>query len=101
MNDVTLAILERIEAHLCRIADAASERVKRATSREASTVRARAITDADRPTEAHHLIAKRLGIDIAIEWPKFKAYCQAHNARYVNFDAAFRKWLLNNQKRVV
>lgn len=93
-----VALLERIEQHLSRIADAASLRIKRCASRDGAVERRRLITDADRPTSAHLEIAKRLGIDIAIEWPKFKAYCQAHNARYVDFEAAFRKWLLNNRK---
>lgn len=93
-----IPILQQIEQHLSRIADAASLKVKRAQSAEKTTERKRLIADTDRPTEGHMALAKRIGVDIAMEWPKFKAYCQAHNAKYASFEAAFRKWLLNNRK---
>lgn len=93
-----ITILQRIEQHLSTIAEAASAKVKRAQRTDLTTDRKRLIAETDRPTPAHIDMAKRLGIDIAIEWPKFKSYCQAHNAKYVSFDAAFRKWLLTNRR---
>lgn len=93
-----IAVLEKIEAHLARIADAASLKVKRATATDKTNGRKRAICEDDRPNTQHHELSKRLGVNIAVEWPKFKAYCQSSGKKYADFNAAFRKWIFTSTK---
>ena len=55
----------------------------------------RPISEEDRPTEAHKLLAEQLNINLGAEWGKFKNHCLAHDKRYANFESAFRNWLAN------
>lgn len=99
MDERFMNCLIRIEGHLDTIAKAASLKITRATSSQKTETKKREISDEDRPTEAHKELAKQLGVNIGLEWPRFKNYCKAHAVRYASFDAAFRKWLLSNQPR--
>jgi hypothetical protein len=90
-----LAMLDKIESHLSRIADAADRKVKRISAKEKTNVKMRAITDEDKPTEKHFAYGQKLGVDVGREWGKFATYCKAHGKRYADFDAAFRNWLAN------
>ena len=53
----------------------------------------RAIRDDDKPTPKNIEFARSLQIDVGPAWGRFKNYCLAHDARYANFEAAFRNWL--------
>jgi len=59
----------------------------------------RAIDDTDAPTEKCRNLATKWRLDVGHEWGKFKNYCLAHDARYANFESAFRNWLANAYER--
>jgi len=77
--------IEELEATMARLMTRAPRDKKK-----------RAIQESDCMTEKHRAFAKELGIDPAPQWAKFKNYCLAHDARYANFEAAFRNWLANS-----
>lgn len=51
------------------------------------------------PTAKHAEQAKALGVDLIAEREKFTAWCLAQGQIYVDWDQAFRNWLLNARER--
>ena len=96
MDADAFEVLKKIEQHLAVIAEAAAARIKRSNGRDQTKAKSRSITPEDKPTKEHMELAERLGINMGAEWSKFKNYCLAHDTKYASFEAAFRKWLLNN-----
>jgi len=43
-------------------------------------------------TEERRQVALKCGLDPAWEWNKFRDHARAHDARYANWDAAWRNW---------
>ena len=48
-----------------------------------------------RPTEAHRAKARELGVDLAVEGPKFRDYHLAHDSRHADWSAALHLWIRN------
>lgn len=99
MEERMMNCLNRIEGHLAIIAEAAAAKVKRAESTKRTEAKKRLITPEDKPLDEHIELARKLGVDLYIEWPKFKNYCQANAVRYASFNAALRKWILEAHNR--
>ncbi|MGV8973162.1 MAG: hypothetical protein ACOH10_12645, partial [Rhodoglobus sp.] len=53
------------------------------------------IPDGWAPSEKHREQAKALGIDVDFQAEKFRNWSLSKDARYANWDAAFRNWLTN------
>jgi len=54
--------------------------------------------DGFEPTDQHRELAKSLGINLGVEFPKFVDYCAAHGSRYIDWNAAFRNWIRNSSQ---
>jgi uncharacterized protein YdaU (DUF1376 family) len=64
-------------------------------SRKASAKRRSVLPEDFQPKTKHEEIAKGLGLNLAVEFTKFKDHHQSKGSLMLDWDAALRKWLRN------
>lgn len=69
--------------------------LRKEPSRKASSKRRSVLPEDFEPKPKHQDIAKGLGLNLAVEFTKFKDHHQAKGSLMLDWDAALRKWLRN------